>query len=294
LLQRGARIVIDPDILLAGLACGVGFLIGTPYSVLDLPAFLNGLAFEVRHYATVGDPGSEGQNAWLWYGGYLLRWEGVLPLLALGEGLRAALTKRRETWFFASLPLAALFLVSTYAVKNDRTAMAILPALAILAGAFLDGAIALLEQRTTRSLSWLLAAALLLAVLLRPARNALQVDLRFNQPDVRTQVTRWLEAHVPAGSHVVGEYYSPLLTDSALHFVWVDHAFDQPLEWYRQNADYLVLVENRYAGYLSDPQRYRSQVAAYESLFAAFERVQDLQGGALGNPCHAMVFRVQP
>jgi 4-amino-4-deoxy-L-arabinose transferase-like glycosyltransferase len=291
-LQRGVR--IDADILLAGLACGVGFLAGTPYSVLDLPAFLNGLAFELRHYATVGDPGSEGQNAWLWYGAYLLRWEGVLPLLALGEGLRGTLMKRKETWFFASLPLGTLFLISSYAVKNDRTVLTILPALAILAGAFLDQTIELLHARSPRLVVIALAGMLVLAVMLVPACNALQIDLRFNQDDVRTQVTRWLEAQLPAGSRVVGEYYSPLLVQSKLHFQWVDYAFDQPLEWYRDNADYVVFVENRYGGYFQDTQRYPVQVAAYQAMFTQFYPIREFQGGALGNPCHAMVFKVLP
>ena len=32
----------------------VGFLLGTPYAVLDLPRFLNDMAFETWHYGTAG------------------------------------------------------------------------------------------------------------------------------------------------------------------------------------------------------------------------------------------------
>jgi 4-amino-4-deoxy-L-arabinose transferase-like glycosyltransferase len=297
LLQREARPVLNADLLEAMLACGIGFFIGTPFSFLDLPAFLNGLAFEVRHYATIGDPGTEGQNAWLWYSRYLLRTEGFIPLLAVAEGLRRALARERQVWLFISFPLALLLLVSSYAVKNDRTALPILPVLAILAGTCLDRAITYFQVRighTTRAslAAWLLACAVVLAVLCWPAWQTLQINLRFSQDDVRTRVTYWLEEQLPPGSRIVGEYYSPLLVNSKHHFSWVDRAIDLPLAWYQENADYVVFVENRYGGFYLDPQRYPAQIAAYQAMFAQFTLVKEFQGGALGNPCHAMLYKV--
>jgi len=112
--------------------------------------------------------------------------------------------------------------------------------------------------------------------------------------DVRTTVTQWMEAELPAGSRIVGEYYSPLLVDSAHHFRWIDRAVDQPIEWYQQNADYVVFVENRYGGFYLDPSRYLAEVGSYEEMFTRFIPVREFQGGALGNPIHAMVYRVTP
>ena len=102
-------------------ACAFGFLLGTPYALLDLPALLNGMAFEMRHYATRGDPGTEGQNALLWYGRYLVRYEGLLPLLAVLESLRALAVRSRKTLLFMAFPALYMLLVSFYVVKNDRT-----------------------------------------------------------------------------------------------------------------------------------------------------------------------------
>lgn len=295
--QRGGRIVVDTDLLLAGLACAVGFLVGTPYAILDLPAFLNGLAFEVRHYATVGDPGTEYQNAWLWYSSFLLRAEGILPLLAVCQAVRGIGARQRRTWFLLSYPLFSLLLVSSYAVKNDRTVLTIVPVLAILAGAALDWLIGLLQTRLGKAsvpLIWTAGAALVLAALLPPALNAVQIDQRLAQPDVRTVVTRWLEAALPSGSRIVGEYYSPLLLQSQPAFRQVDRAIDQPISWYQENADYVVFVENRYGGFYLDPTHYPSQIAAYNAMFSQFALVKEFQGGALGNPCHAQVYKVQP
>jgi len=76
-------------------------------------------------------------------------------------------------------------------------------------------------------------------------------------------------------------------------FRWVDRAIDQPIAWYEANADYVVFVENRYGGFYLDPSRYPQQIAGYEEMFSRFTPVQEFQGGALGNPCHIMVYKVR-
>jgi hypothetical protein len=80
--------------------------------------------------------------------------------------------------------------------------------------------------------------------------------------------------------------------ESKFHFRWVDRAIDQPIAWYRENADYVVFVQTRYGGFYLDPSRYPSQITAYETMFTQFELVKEFEGGALGNPCRAMVYRV--
>ncbi len=297
-LRRQGQPLFNGDILLALLTSAGGFLIGTPYALLDLPAFLNDVAFEMRHYGTIGDPGTEGQNAVLWYASYLVRSEGLVPLLAGWEGLSALLTRRAKTLLFLSFPTVYTLLVSFYAVKNDRTVLAIVPFLAILAAAVLDRVVRSLSRPAgERQPTLAMQAAAAFAVLLSaawPAWQAVNINLRFTDDDVRTKVTRWLEGELPTGSSIVGEYYSPLLTESRHEFRWVDRAIDLPLSWYRENADYLVLVENRYGGFYLDPLRYPAEIAAYAAFSEQFTLVEEFQGGALGNPCRAIVYKVEP
>ena len=290
---------ISVELLLAVVAVGVGFLVGTPYALLDLPAFLNGVAFEMRHYATIGDPGIEGQNALWWYARYLTRTEGLLPLLAAAETMRGLLSRERRTLFVLSFPLVYVFLVSFYVVKNDRTILAVIPFLAILAGAVLGRVLVFVLAKATETkpltpLQWAMAGTITVAALAWPAWQTQRITQRFTREDVRTEVTQWMETQLPPGSRVVGEYYSPLLEHSQLRFVWVDRAIDQPLAWYEENADYVVFVENRYGGFYLDPPRYSAQIAAYQAMFMRFTLVEQWQGGALGNSCRAMVYRVGP
>ena len=297
-LRQRKTTVRNADPLLAVIACAGGFLLGSPYALLDLPAFLDGIAFELRHYSILGDPGTEGQTALLWYTGYLLRAEGLILVLAVLEAARGVLTQRDSTLLFASFPTAYMILVSSYAVKNDRTALTIVPFLALLAGAFLDRGIAFIQKQTGKArrspaTAWLPVVVPVLLLALWPARRAVQIDTRFTQGDVRTQVTQWMEVELPHGSRIVGEYYSPLLENSVHHFRWIDRAIDQPITWYEANVDYVVFIENRYGGFYLEPSRYPTEIASYEELFSQFTPVQEFQGGALGNACHAIVYQVR-
>jgi len=294
-LRPGAK-RLNGDIALGILASIAGFFAGTPYAFLDLPSFLNGLAFELRHYGTLGDPGIEGQNALVWYGRYLLRTEGPLPLLAPVQAIAGLVESRAETLLILSFPVAYLLLASLGAVKNDRTIMAIIPFACMLAGGLLDRVLCALQTWFRRQGAGVLpqfaAAAALAAVLAWPTWQSLQINQRFTQDDVRTVVSEWMEDALPSGSRIVGEYYAPQLVDSRHHFRWVDRGIDQPIKWYQQNADYVVFVQNRYGGFYLDPSRYPREIAAYEAMFTRFELVKEFQGGALGNPCQAKLYRV--
>jgi len=298
ILRQRRSALLNTDLLWAIAACAGGFFLGTPFALLDLPTFLNGVAFEVRHYTLLGDPGTEGQNALLWYAGYLLRAEGPLLLLAILEAGRGILRRGQRTLLFACFPATYMLLVASYAVKNDRTVLTIVPFLAMLAGPFLDRAITFIQEkidirRRPRIVSWLSVMVPVLLTLFWAAQRTIEIDTRFTQSDVRTQATLWLESELLPGSRIVGEYYSPLLENSVHDFRWVDRAIDQPIAWYEANADYVVFVENRYGGFYLDPSRYPQQIAGYEEMFSRFTPVQEFQGGALGNPCHIMVYKVR-
>jgi hypothetical protein len=189
-------------------------------------------------------------------------------------------------------------LISFYVVKNDRTALTIVPFLAMLAGLALDAGLGWIGKqwehlgRSPTSLR-VLSAGLILVALALPAVRAVQINRRFMQEDVRTQVTRWLQENLEPGTRVVGEYYSPLLVNSGLEFRWIDYASDQPYEWYLAHADYVVLMENRYQGFFVDPSRYPEQVALYAQLCADSNLVKEFDGVGLGNAVRAQIYRVQ-
>ena len=148
-LREGKHPFFD-DNLCAGIASwAVVFLFGSPYVFLDLPAFLNDLAFEMRHYSLLAEPGQAGSSL-LWYLDYVWKREGVVALLAAIQIARAGLKRSKKAIYLGTFSLVYFLFVSSYAVRNDRTLGPILPLMSILAAILISDLVEAIGTRVTR------------------------------------------------------------------------------------------------------------------------------------------------
>ncbi|MBI4424042.1 MAG: glycosyltransferase family 39 protein [Elusimicrobia bacterium] len=179
--------------LAAGLgATAGGFLLGTPYALLDHQAFFAGL----RDHGVRAARGSLG----LFPLGVPFRFAGELslagPALAAGAW-RLARTEPKRLLLLA-LPFAAWAAAMTghHDNANFRYYFACFPALALL---------------SATGLAWLLegarrlpAQALLVSAALAPGLwSSAAADRWLSLPDTRAVATRWIEENLPAGSAVL-------------------------------------------------------------------------------------------
>ena len=106
-VARGRR---GDAMLVATLACGVTFVATSPYVVLDVPTFIDGLAFNARHYA-FGHAGHESAPGFAklgYYGGQLLKDFGPVALIVAGVAIAgAARSDWRRTLVLPVLPVLA-------------------------------------------------------------------------------------------------------------------------------------------------------------------------------------------
>ncbi|MDI6892275.1 MAG: glycosyltransferase family 39 protein [Actinomycetota bacterium] len=247
----------------------LGFFIGCPYSVLDLPTFLDGVAFDIYHYR-MGHEGFEGSNNWLFYSRYLFR-EGVGPTLfpLTCGGVLLSFAKRREKdWLLLSFPLIYFVLLSTQKVNFVRNLLPILPFLAIFGAIFARrAATVILDQvKLARSLRIALIAIFLISVLTLPVVKALEFGYGCSQKSTRTLAAEWIEANIPKGSRIVIEDYAPPISGDfeVIGFRLQDH----PLDFYaKEGFDYLVFSSGSYARFFKEPQKYPNQVEGYKKLF---------------------------
>lgn len=111
---------------LAALATmAISFVVVMPYSVLDIPSFLNGLGFEAFHYAS-GHRGFQdhpGLPQLLYYTRHFVSEFGVASLLALVGALAFARTDWRRAAVLVSFPLALLWLLISQRVHFARNAL---------------------------------------------------------------------------------------------------------------------------------------------------------------------------
>jgi len=297
LLHEGRQKLVDRNLVTGVLTCGVVFLIGSPYMLLDLPTFLNDLAFEMRHYALLTELGQVG-SSWFWYVQYMARTEGLVSLLAVIAIAYAFLKRTRKGLFVASFSVVYFLWVSSYTVRNDRTLAPILPLISLLTATLIHNVLQALSQRVPqlrdRWASATLATVVIAAVTSVPFSASITLDRALTRPDVRTTAAAWAEQDLPPGSRIVAESYSPAAATSVHHLEYVRYATEHPLDWYRQNADYLFLYSRgHYATLVRDPQGQATMLAHYQAIFDQFELVRQFDGPSLGYNYWVRIYRVK-
>ena len=154
--------------LAAVAAAGAAFLVATPLSVLDLPAFLNGVAEAARPGGLSG-AGVDLLRQLLW----TLQWPGlILALAGLGLGVvRTATGPGHTRWtLLVSFPLVVFALAVWHGSAADAVVALLLPPSVLLAAiAVISGVSQLRRFSIPRAARTALIAALTVAAVLPPA-----------------------------------------------------------------------------------------------------------------------------
>ena len=125
-------------VVVAALTAGLVFVAANPFSVLDLPTFLNDLAYEVRHYAS-GHLGHDPETGWPKLGFYARAVSadlGIPALIAAGVGLGAATwSDWRRAAIIASFVFGLLGLLMQQRVEFARNILPLFPLFAVFVAA---------------------------------------------------------------------------------------------------------------------------------------------------------------
>jgi hypothetical protein len=237
-------------ILLAVSMPVAGFLLGTPYALIELPRFLNNMAFETWHYGTAGHGAATGEPglAQVWF--YLLwfasrRGLGVVATLlsVVGAGVLIARRDRRALTFLL-FPVLFFALMAAQKVNFTRNVLVLLPVIAVLAAVAVQALVA-----RTRAPDW--AAALLIAVAcVQPLIEAV-ISRRPPSPDSRTLAARWLDqaAGPRSDSAAASELGWPMSGPGSQRVSAIDTDRLNPLALYMAGYDRLIVD----ASYAPDP-----------------------------------------
>lgn len=273
------RSLFDWRLWITPLIAGAVFVAITPFALLDLPTFLDGFAFEINHYYVRGHAGADSTMGMLgnliWYGGKLLFYDGPLVLLALLAFPFSPRERRAEVLVLASWPLLILLLNATARV---RTVLALVPMLLILyqlaaiGGGGLLGRLAHSKSAVGRGARW--CGVVVALLLLIPLAQTTLVASRFARPDVRTLTTEWLEQNTAPQDRIAIEAYGPVLRRPGARYTYL--LIGHTPEWY-QAAGLDYFVASHYWTFLTSPDLYPEQTAAYERLFQ-FPLVQSIRG----------------
>jgi 4-amino-4-deoxy-L-arabinose transferase-like glycosyltransferase len=237
---------------LAG-AAAAAFLAGAPFTVLDMPAFLDGFAAQFSRFAaraSLGDP------SWLLYVKHLSPpWARFAVPLALAG--MAVLLLRRETRQPAApavvFGLAYFYVLASHSHVFGRYALPLLPLMCLFWSA---AALALIDFVSKRRriahplVRPLLVAAALVLLVWRPASEVVRWLDQFKEADTRTIAAQWLKTGAPNGARVAVENSGPTYLDAAgFRVVPTELLVGRPVDWYRSRADYLVISATDLSGY---------------------------------------------
>jgi prepilin signal peptidase PulO-like enzyme (type II secretory pathway) len=131
-VRRGSRMW---TCLAAVTAMTAAFLVAVPYSVIDIPGFLNGIAFEASHYAGghVGWDGDPGLPQLAYYTARFVSEFGIVGVLVTILGVFTfSVADWRRAAIVVSFPAALLWLLASQRVHFPRNALALYAVVAML------------------------------------------------------------------------------------------------------------------------------------------------------------------
>jgi 4-amino-4-deoxy-L-arabinose transferase-like glycosyltransferase len=267
----------------AALAAAAGFLAAAPYTVLDLPAFLNGFAALMQSYNRAH---STTWSATLIYLGHLRNWfgwPGVVPLAVGYVGLLVATYGLFESYWrraSSTAPLAALmplvfgvvyflFIASQGSLVYGRYLMPLAPIFALGMGVGLTWLATLIVRRVPAAAA--VALPLLFAVVVGPpAAAAVAWDARFAKPVTLDQAARWVANRTTQGDVIVFEG-AAFVVPPRVTLRPTNRVIDKPFDTYRaEGVNYLVASSDIADTYAKDP----AATEAHRALFGRAEIVQ--------------------
>lgn len=276
-MRSGWRGFKDWRIYAAGALSVLVFLLTTPYAILDAKTFLDGALIDVRHYGG-GHFGVTG-NSLAWYVSYLWQVEGPVLALAAAGMLWGVYRRSRGAILVAVMAVVYLLFIGAFAFHVERTALPLIPLIALLAAAFAcdlglrwtgDGAAGLRIP----------ASALIAVALVVPLVATVREAVRVTTPDSLDTARAWIGQNIPAGSRIGLESYSPFVDPQKYSIQGFYKLNDHPPEWYReQGYAYLIFSQRMFRRFYTDPASTGEALRLYEDLFRAFEPVKVFTDG---------------
>jgi hypothetical protein len=247
-----------------------GFLLFTPYVLIDFPVLVSGFRKIYGHYAGYGHPGYSGSNNWLYYLKSFADM-GILSLLASFAGIAFLLRKfSRESLVVLSFPVIFFIFVSSFKVSFARNLIPVLPFLALFAAIAVDAVSGRLSSKffKFRGGYALPAAALMILCLRFPALCSLDTTVSYTRTDTRASVGKWMDKNLPPATFFAYEKFPPNFNWSLFLSRSIGFAYQYPPEYYRtEGFDYLLMNSFAYRRFFDRPEENAGPIETYERLW---------------------------
>jgi 4-amino-4-deoxy-L-arabinose transferase-like glycosyltransferase len=277
-MTPGLRTARVPTALAIVAAMIGAFLLAAPYSLLDLPTFLNQFA---RLSSEYHNPPSTPEPIWQVYLKHLriaLQWPGSLMvigglLVALWNAARQA---DRLKWVLAlAFPLLYFRFVSQQTIVYARYLLPLVPFLSLLAATWVVAAVGWMRRAALPlRLRHALTLALTVIAIVPPAYTSISYDADAAKVWTQGLAYNWIRRQLAAGTAIRLEGSLALRLPPSYRPSYAKQLRLDPPDYYASRGiDYLVASSQCYGQYVGDPAAYPVEYRDYLQLFAQYEEV---------------------
>jgi 4-amino-4-deoxy-L-arabinose transferase-like glycosyltransferase len=258
-------------------ASAVAFLVFAPYTVLELPAFLNSFGKLAGHYQSGATPG---QAPAITYFKHLRIQFGTPALLLIIAGLilgivRIARGPGRLRWLLViSFSAAYFYLISGQKIVFARYLQPIIPMLCLLAAAAVISGVSLLRRyEIPRAPRTALIVALTCAAILPGGIMSFKGDLMAARKWSTDMAYEWIVENIPQGSSVIVETRAMLLPPEYKSANVIQIRYKPYEEYVSEGWEYLVASSEVWGRFIYEPEKFPAEYADYMRIF---ERSKEL------------------
>jgi len=268
-------------ITLGLLAVLLGFMVCTPFFVLDVPTALRSLVSEARPRHLGADGLSPAENL-TWYLTNAIPASISLPVALLAAiGVLLVLIRRRAEQLLV-LGFVVVFVLSTSLSRLhwNRWMIQIFPILCLLAAETLCGTSSWLSRlfRLGPKYQHVPLCVLIALVSVLPLHDLLLYEISQTATTTRILAREWIIKNLPPETKVAYEPFSVPLSgaDMLVFGPKMLAARRSLLDYYRSGYRYLVVSSGIYDRFFAESKRYSREVAFYKTLFANGHLVREL------------------
>jgi 4-amino-4-deoxy-L-arabinose transferase-like glycosyltransferase len=252
------------------------FLLAAPYTLIDLPTFLNQFARLSSEYRKPGIA----EPAWMIYLKHLriaLDWPGsVLVLAGLTLGLyRVLFGPARMKWVLATaFPLVYFRFVSNQNIIYARYLLPLVPFLSLLAAAAVVWTVERLRRwqlpLTVRNGVTVLLTVVAIAP---PAYTSIRFDANAAKVWTTEQAYEWMRRELPPGTIVRTETREFLLPPTITAHYVKELRLDGVRDSASTDVQYLVASSQNFGKYIRNCEQFKNECTDYEAIFRDTDEV---------------------
>ena len=254
------------------------FLVAAPYTLIELPTFLNQFARLSSEYRA---PPTTAEPIWLIYLKHLrnaLQTPGsVLVIAGVALGIwKIGTGPERLKWMIATMfPLVYFRFISNQNIIYGRYLLPLLPFLSILGAAAVVWIVQWMRRADIREpLRNVATVALTLASIAPPAYTSIRYDANAAKAWTTQQAYEWIRRELPAGTSIRLEGSLAIKLPVSYRTSYVKQLRQDGVERYAStDIQYLVASSQCYGPYFGDAARFPAEVADYQRIFAQTEEV---------------------